>query len=452
MMSRALFSVLVALVFWLPWPMGSNRPWSWGLMEFFIFVLFGCICVLLASRSNRVLLPLGSRTALLCGLGACGWLLIQTLPLPTGLLMMLSPLAELHRLAPAGGTGTISVDIGATLSAFLKLSAYLALFALVLILAQSRRRVITLLAAIVSVAVLRVLYGIAVRFGGEHLGLWDPGFSQQAVSGTYVNRNHFAGLLILGLGICVGVGMSHGRVARWTQGWRAFADSAVRAALGVEIWLAFATVILLAGLMLSTSRGAAVGITGGVVLIAALSGHRTRLIQTGLVALALAVIAGVWLGTGEFFASFAEKGLHSNRLELALLTLELVSESPWVGGGGGTFEWRFPQVRSAALGNAYYHHAHNDYLELLSDLGVVGCLPFLVGFFVIARRIALGMSERRDGVARACLLGIAMALGSALMHAMVDFNFHIPANAAYFFVLAALGIVASDRRVMRHEN
>ena len=129
----------------------------------------------------------------------------------------------------------------------------------------------------------------------------------------------------------------------------------------------------------------------------------------------------------------------SERMEIYSGTLKLIAQKPILGHGPGTFAYVFPQFRTPKIyGQPYY--AHNDYLELLSDNG-------LIGFGLVMAGLAIGfvfffrtMSVRRDSNKKAqswfCLIGVM----SLLIHSLVDFNLHIPSNMLAFTLMAALAL------------
>jgi len=88
--------------------------------------------------------------------------------------------------------------------------------------------------------------------------------------------------------------------------------------------------------------------------------------------------------------------------------------------------------------------AHNDYLQVLSDGGIVGAalaLSFVVLLFYMALRCARTKDDFRRGVALASLSGCF----AVLVHSFFDFTLHTTANALLFLVLAALATL--DGRV-----
>src|SRR5439155_20756804 len=118
----------------------------------------------------------------------------------------------------------------------------------------------------------------------------------------------------------------------------------------------------------------------------------------------------------------------------------IVRELPayvWLGSGLGTFEDSFAPLTPAGSGRRW-DKAHNDYLQLLWETGVVGGLLFLAGVVVFVLRFwwpALRDFRHPVDVFR---VGIAVALMSIALHSAVDFCLQIGANGFLCALLAGL--------------
>ena len=122
----------------------------------------------------------------------------------------------------------------------------------------------------------------------------------------------------------------------------------------------------------------------------------------------------------------------------------------WLSGtGAGTFLYVFPAYVKENLGCAY-DHAHNDYLELLSELGVIG-FSFLSAFTLLSLWRSLALRNPASDFVRA--MGFAGFMGaiSLLIHSTVDFNLQIPANAMLFIATLAIPFVARPVGARRYD-
>ena len=119
----------------------------------------------------------------------------------------------------------------------------------------------------------------------------------------------------------------------------------------------------------------------------------------------------------------------------------MLKDYPMIGSGGGTFYVAFPKYRIAAI-SAYFDYAHNDYIQIATETGLVGLA--LMGSIVLSTLFASlrTLQRRRDPLARGIAFGVTMGIIALMIHSWVDFNLQIPANALTFAVLLALGWVA----------
>jgi len=118
----------------------------------------------------------------------------------------------------------------------------------------------------------------------------------------------------------------------------------------------------------------------------------------------------------------------------------------------GTFPEVYPEFRTFYT-NFFVNEAHDDYLQLLVETGLLGFGAMLWFLIVLYRRAVAKLenwsSDLNGAVALATLLGVT----GILVHSFVDFNLHIPANAALFYVwctIAALEPRFSASRRQRH--
>ena len=214
---RILFGLFLGVLVWAPIPLGSNRPWSWAILEIAMFTLAAVWAVLWALGRVEVPDTAAKAWPALALLGA--WLVLQALyviPLPALLVSWLSPeSARVQALGAAESTGspawmTLSVEPGASRTSLLKSACYAAAFVLCLLLLNHRSRVATLARFLVFSAVVLSIYAVLMHLAGARIEYFGTLIRHgDAASGTYVNRNHFAGYLEIVLAL--GIGLLHRR-------------------------------------------------------------------------------------------------------------------------------------------------------------------------------------------------------------------------------------------------
>jgi len=256
------------------------------------------------------------------------------------------------------------------------------------------------------------------------------------IYGPYVNHNHYAGLMEMLAPIPLVFAFS-----KYAHGRKRWIAAAAAAFMGATIFL-------------SGSRG---GMAAYALQIALffwfLFRERTRngvaLVLGAFLLVALVSVA--WIGGSEVTARISTVASNNKQTEMASDirfaidrdSFHMFAKRPVMGWGLGTFADVYPQFRSFYT-NQLVNRAHNDYLELLTDTGIMG---FAIGiWFLIAvlrpaiRKATTWSGDVNGAVALAALLGIS----GILAHSFVDFNLQIPANAMLFYVLCAIG--AADTR------
>ena len=331
------------------------------------------------------------------------------------------------------GVAALQLAAGITVYPFqtrIELLKYTALLALFFLCAQSYRKLehwhgfvwfLLILGFAVSVfAILQhftfngKLYWVReIQFGGIPFG-------------PYVNRNHFAGLVELlippGLAILI-----------------------LRAERRDQLPLvALFTLFPIGALFLSASRGGIISFLGEIGLLAFLILFRRRegreLAAAGLVVV-LAIAFVSWLGIGralERFASYKTLEVsEGRRIEMLQGTWRIFLDHPIAGTGLGTLQKVFPLYETIYDG-LIVNHSHNDYAEVLAETGVIGGLCGLAFLVLLAWTGWKNIVAEKEVMNLAYHAGALVACFGLLIHATVDFNFHIPSNALVFLLQAAL--------------
>jgi O-antigen ligase len=249
--------------------------------------------------------------------------------------------------------------------------------------------------------------------------------------GPFVNRDDFAGFVELTSPL--------GCALILFQAWR-------REKLPL---LLLFTVLPIGALVLSASRGGIIGFAFGFVLLLFLSRERHIGKRQLLGAAALALIAGsfvLWLGAREAIQRLGslstEEISRDRRVSMYRDTWQIFLHHPWAGTGLGTLAAVYPRYESYYDG-MIVEHAHNDYLELLADTGLVGGLCGLAFVVLLFQQGLANLRSAEGRLGRASCAGSMAACAGLLMHSLVDFNLHIPSNALIFVLLAS--VATSDR-------
>jgi O-antigen ligase len=449
-----LFIALLALVVWAPLALGSNRPWAWAILE---MGAFSILALWLAGHWNRPLnFPPAVKHVKAPLLLLCVWLaytLFQAIPLPVEVVKILSPASfELHSYASGSvpsGLMSISVDRGATMAEFLKYCLYVTMFFLVLVFVDSHRRMRLLVKLIMFVGLAEGVYGLLNTLTGIEYIWWSPKeYYRGFVTGTFINRNHLAGHLEIVIPLTLGLLMAGQGRARYYSSFKVKLRDFFSFVLEGEGRIAVYLLIMFAALFLTGSRGGVAAMFAALLIVFLIAiivkGRSSGEARFAPFILVMALLASLWLGLGSLPDRYEETGGDIGaRVNVWKPALELSGNYPVFGSGAGTFKYIFPMHEDGSL-YGYYDHAHNDYLELLTDQGVIGFMLLGAAIAMLMIKILMGFVKRRDPLMRSMLFASLVGSVSLLLHALVDFNFQIPANAAYFYVILAIGVIASS--------
>jgi O-antigen ligase len=270
-----------------------------------------------------------------------------------------------------------------------------------------------------------------------------------SIYGPYVNRNHYAGLMEMLLPFPMVLAAT-----QFTNGSRKMVVAGIAALMAASIFL-------------SGSRGGMIAFAAEIVVLAILlvrkrDGSWKQPLMLGMF-LALVVIFLVWLGGNEVtrrlisIHSEAREEINGGvRLSIDRDCLRMLIKRPILGWGLGTFPIVYPEFRSFYT-TFFVNQAHNDYLQLLVETGLVG-FSIAIWFLVVMFRQASGKLKNWTETASGALT-VSALLGciGILVHSFLDFNLQIPANAALFYVLCALAASAPiqeslRKRVLRRHN
>jgi len=286
-------------------------------------------------------------------------------------------------------------------------------------------------------AAFQALYGLTVLATGFDR-IWNvkKTFFLDSATGTWVNRNHFADYLAMALPCGAAlwvVGFRRDSSSRRPWLLRTFSSEGSR-----NLVRLLALLIGMAGLLVSLSRaGIALGVAGVVATLWLGTRSRPPTMRVVIVclALAIAVMPLAQLGTvalrDRFESSAEDFTSPGSRGTVWRDTVDLAAAFPVLGSGFGTFSAIYPKFRSPEV-RYFYAHAHNDLLQFAAEGGAVGVLLLLALLASLGRRLFAALRGDYGALA----IGAAVGLSAALLHSLIDFNFHLPANAAVAAVLA----------------
>jgi len=363
------------------------------------------------------------------------------------------------QLFPIGGSATqdlggallsiepvrsFSFDPYATRFALVEIAGLVVYFAAALAFIDSPRRLRLVARLVIIFGFTLAVYGLMQHFVNPRTIFFVREPSQAEPFGPYINRHHFAGYMELALAMPLGL---------------LFAGAVERERV---MLYAFASAIMAIALVMTNSRGGMLSMVCEILFLATVAatvrrrgndeekadaGARVRAaaVRVGLgFAMIVAVFFGVlYFGGDEAFSRLAgtvnSADPTTGRAHFWQGAVDVIKDHPILGAGLGAFGAVYPRYDTA---NGMYklEQAHNDYLQILSDAGVVGAalgLAFVVALFAMAFR----RMQTHDKIRRGIALGALAGCSGNLVHSFFDFTLHTTANALLFLVLAALATI-----------
>ncbi len=352
-------------------------------------------------------------------------------------------------LLPLETVRSFSFDPYATRVVLIQLLALFVYFAAALAFIDTPKRLRIVVRTIIVFGFVLALFGLMQHFLNPYVIYWLREPKQAQPFGPFVNRHHFAGYMELVLALPLGL---------------LFAGAVERDRVPLY---AFATVLMCIGLVLTNSRGGILSMCAEILFLflitasfklkrgsgdredEATTGSRVRSAATraGLgFAMLIAVFMLVLYFGGEeslsrFVGTVNADDPTTGRTHFWQGTIEIIKDHPLAGVGLGAFSAAYPRYDTGS-GLYRLEQAHNDYLQTLSDGGIIAGalgLIFLVALFRMAFRRMATHDKFRRGVALGALAGCA----GVLVHSFFDFTLHTTANALLFLLLAALATLGS---------
>jgi O-antigen ligase len=355
---------------------------------------------------------------------------------------------------------TLSVDPHATRDFWFKSLAYGCVFCLTLLLVDTRRRLELLLKTLVICGTLQALYASVMVLSGLEYGFLIKKYTGQGTAtGTFINRNHLAGYLNLCLAMGIGLMISKlGGEAIHT--WRQRLRSIVRLLLGEKTRLRIYLIVMVIGLVLTRSRMGNTAFFAGTLIVGVIglllmrnAPRSTLLFLASVIALDV-LIVGTWFGIDQVAKRIQQTEVTSNidnplptedRDEVDRQALSYAKDFLLTGSGGGSFYVTFPTYAGAGI-ISFFDHAHNDYLQLLTETGVIGFSLCVLIVAMAAAQALLAVRRRNEPLMRGTAFGVTLAICWLAIHSTVDFNMQIPANAMAMTMILALAWVAASVR------
>ena len=334
-----------------------------------------------------------------------------------------------------------------------------------LLICQPSDRAIRLLSALVFASCLLLAFrGIELKAEGSRLllGIYESRYGGN-VFASFTNRNHFAALgnMVVGIGL-----FSFGPIAfssiirfRVEHGVASTISSKLHAyaLLAGPLCLLIALILLAGSSLMTFSRGGFISFCLAFIVVGAFATYRERLPK--LFAAAICMVMVVF-----FIAVFSLSDMRALERADELVadvfdptadartivtsdTLDIFKDYPLLGAGLGTFQYLYPIYQDERVRDGRFLHAHNDWVQYISETGLVGGLLLIGGLLVLARALR-EVFQSEDLVMRIKTYGLLFSLVAIGFHSVFDYSLHkLPVLLTLAFIVGLLLVTREQHRL-----
>ncbi|MFZ6848611.1 O-antigen ligase family protein [Undibacterium sp. RuRC25W] len=490
-----LFRALLALIVYLPLPLASNRTWAIAILVTLVAILFGATLIVWRKQLNAMLEHLDQfRAPLIIFFLFLMVSVLQVTPLPDAVIQLLSPEAyNVQVIAGLQGHMHLSLDVYQSRLMLGLTTSYLSVFMLCLLLVRDAERLSLLMSVLVWSGLFQAIVGVFLFSIGAHYRLFFVDIIHENVIGTFVNRNHFAGYMEMTLAVGIGLMIAKlGRGGPGHSGWKSRVVAALTFVMSPKMRLRLMLVVMVIALVLTRSRMGNSAFFSAMLIVGVITIVLSRRTAPATATLILSLVIvdvfviGTWVGLDKVVSRLNRteivaasgapvKGIAANgsasgsasaaaqiipeapqeesveqRSLPAKYSLAMIKQFPAFGTGAGSFYNSFNRYRPPEITD-YFDHAHNDYVELMCDLGIGAWFLFLLTGMTLWQSLR-AMRVRQLSIARGAAFGTAMSIVALAIHSSVDFNLQIPANALTFVIILSLAWIAMKLPSSRHQE
>jgi len=348
---------------------------------------------------------------------------------------------------------SLSLDPYSTRLVVVQLASLFVYFAATLAFVDSPGRLRAIVRTVIIFGFILAIFGLIQSFTSPTKVYWIRDLPQSTPFGPFINRHHFAGYMELTLALPLGMLFS-GAVEREKR-----------------FLFIFVTAVMGIALIMTNSRGGIISFLAEVIFLALISSvwrNRTKsrnneqnakakspavrvLLGLGLV---VCLLLGVVMLGGEsvlnrFVGTVSSSDPTTGRAHFWSVALDIIADHPIIGAGLGSFGLAYTHYDSRN-GLLRLEQAHNDYLQILSDAGIIGGL-FGLFFIIVLFRCGFLRANSSDIFRNGVAIGALAGCFAVLVHSFFDFTLHTTSNALLFLVFAALATLGSGVE-FKHEH
>lgn len=382
---------------------------------------------------------------------------VQFFPLPKIILQLLSPgTIQFHQgfsFEPVRvSLLCISLAPFQSFRETLEILTYVLAGFLVIKTVTTKKQLRSMLYLLVGMGVFQSFYGmVQLSLSDPRILFYRKTLNLDMLTGTFINQNHLAGYLAMIFPLAVGLivaGINPYKMSQrqWSE---RFIHLTKRRGVS-HVLLTTAVIVMCSGVFLSRSRMGLFLILFSFILFTqfsilyfgGLKQAQSMLKKYFKILFVVVTVAVLFFGVDATLDRFALENLaQEGRPQYWANMTKMIGDFPLLGTGLGTFAYVYPAYEKGQI-HAFLVHAHNDYLEYLSELGLPGMALLMYIIIIMAMRIFRVWRKRHNPVFKGLGMGGMVSLLLIGIHSFTDFNLHIPANMLLFTLVFSLTAVA----------
>ncbi len=448
---------ILGLIVFSPLPAASVYEWSILVIQLSVLTMFGAYILLIERPQNNSFLVRSLKWPKALFVGFFIFLLVQIFPLPKFLVKAFSPGAYSFQerfLPDFAGLSFIRFSLipAHTLRQGLEILSCFLLGFLIIKTVTRRQQILRIFYVLIGMGIFQALYGLFELYNkSPRILFYEKMYHLDSVTGTFVNRNHFSGYMEMIIPLAIGLAIARIDLPSLMElRWRERILRLSEKGQAMSFLVSSGIVVMALAVIFSRSRSGLFLLVFGFILFFGLTflyfgkSEKQKKGTRNFIAVMFIVIilVSLYIGIDATIDRFSlDKLLKEGRLTYWANTAGIFANYPLMGSGLGTFPSLYPDQEGEETLLRLYH-AHNDYLEYLSELGILGMGLLLGGTLYLLIKSFLVWKKRKHPEVKSLGLGGIVSLICILIHSLTDFNLHIPANMLLFSVVLSVTVVA----------
>jgi len=456
---------ILGLIVFSPLPAASVNEWSIMVIQLVVLVMVAAYIMMREKPETNEIVSYSLKWPKYLFFSLFVFIFIQIIPFPKLMIKVLSPNTySFQELFQSDFLRvkfmSLSLIPSYTLRQGLEILSYFLLGFLIVKTVTNRRQIMRIFSVLIAMGVFEAFYGLFELYNkNPRILFYRKSYYLDSVTGTFVNRNHLSGYLEMIIPLAIGLIIARIDVfslagLKWKEKLLALSKKGV----STNLFITFGIIIMSLAVVFSKSRSGIFILIFSFVLFFGLTSlylgtamYQKKGIKSFLQIVFLAIIfISLYVGIEAMFERFAMDNaiVRSGRPTYWADTSRIIADFPVFGTGLGTFSsvaYDYEGDRTPLR----LEHAHNDYLEYLSELGVIGMIMLMGGILFMAVSSFLIWRTRKHPEVKGLVLGGMVALICILIHSITDFNLQIPANMLLFSIVLSMTIVTAAYKYRR---